>query len=159
MRGAAVDARTNLGKTALILASQAGHALVVRALLGAGADANAHTGGSGWTSLHAASQHGRLEVVRELIKGNAHLDALTELRRTPLMSACSNGHLMCAAALIGFGADIRLLDHEGISARGKAERRLEVDDEEPEEGSKPTTTLLRAQHRRLVRALKGMGAR
>jgi hypothetical protein len=65
-----LNARNGDGATALILASQAGHADVVRALLAAKADVNAKTS-NGATALTEASQHGHGDVVRLLKSAGA----------------------------------------------------------------------------------------
>ena len=114
-RGAVVDARAEDGWTSLMKASEKGHAPVVRALLAAGADVRARNNHNR-TALHWASYHGRTEALRELLKSHdAELNAQDDDGDSPLMDACTKGHLMAATALIAFGADVNLLNNAGRS--------------------------------------------
>jgi hypothetical protein len=68
--GAAVNAKDEKGRTALILASMQGHREVVQALLAAGAEVNAKST-NGKTALMLATEKGHREVIELLLKAGA----------------------------------------------------------------------------------------
>jgi len=112
-----VDAKDNLGQTALIRASEKRDTAAVIALVHAGADVNA-ADNTGQTALLAASAFGgKLETVQALIQGGADLNA-TDLHpgRTPLMFTGDFGGTEVAQALIKAGADLNITDHAGRTA-------------------------------------------
>lgn len=75
-------------KTPAHVASQYGHAAVVRALLAGGADANAParhgSSGAGWTPLHVAAAAGKGEVVQALLAAGADPCRVNSDGATPL---------------------------------------------------------------------------
>ena len=102
-RGAAVDAVTVSGVTALLYASQDGHLKIVRCLVErGGANVNAAKSTSGYTALMCASQEGHLEIVRCLVeRGGANVNAAkTTDGMTALMWASQKGHLEIARFLV-----------------------------------------------------------
>mmetsp|Transcript_32404 Transcript_32404/g.81201 ORF Transcript_32404/g.81201 Transcript_32404/m.81201 type:complete len:391 (-) Transcript_32404:202-1374(-) len=121
--GAIVDTRVG-GRTPLQAAAWAGHAAVVSALLGAGADVDAREGeseeaasSSGWTALMAASAEGHAEVVQALLEAGAPADAaFGPERQTPLLAAAEEGHTEVLEALLAAGADPSRADAEGNTA-------------------------------------------
>jgi len=76
----------------------------------------------------------------------------------PLLGACDSGHLAAATLLLDAGADLVLLDNAGRAALRWAERRVQLDDEEPAEGAEPPTAAQRAEHKAVVALLKARGA-
>jgi hypothetical protein len=96
--------------------------------------------------------------VRELLSRGAGVNVRDNDGVTPLILACDAGHLAAATLLLDAGADLALLDNVGDSALRCAERRVELDDEEPEEGAEPPTAAQRREHRALVKLLKARGA-
>jgi ankyrin repeat protein len=112
----------------------------------------------GTTALHQASFHGHAEVVRELLSRGAAVDALIDDGATPLIRACTGGHLAAATLLLDAGADPTLRFNNGASVLQCAEGRVKLDDEEPEEGEEPPTAAQRREHKALVRLLKKRGA-
>ena len=128
--GAAVDIRDSYGQTALIIASELGHTLLIRCLLDA--DANVlHADRSGWTSLMWASRNGHADAVIELCRqaidgdddslespqsdfGTANtvatlaqemLETVNDVGTTALMVAATCGHASVVAALTASGAN------------------------------------------------------
>ena len=77
---------------------------------------------------------------------------------TPLMWACSLGHLMAATILIGAGADLALLDNAGRSALRHAETRVAQDAVPPAAGVAPPTAAQCSEHRSLIAVLAAHGA-
>jgi ankyrin repeat protein len=72
------------GETPLCMASEKGHAEVVKMLLGAGADVNKAATDDGATPLWTASYHGHAEVVKMLLSAGADVNkARTMPRRGP----------------------------------------------------------------------------
>ena len=130
-RGANVNAhRTDSGDTPLIIASWKGHALIVRALLAAGADVSARAT-EGRTALHLASSAGHVESLRELLKRDLDVNARSASGVTPLMEACACGHLMAATLLIASGADVHLRNNAGGSALDLARNLVRQDAQQP----------------------------
>ena len=105
-RGAAVDAVTVVGRTALMLASDSGHLETVRCLVErGGANVNAARTSDGMTALMYASEKGRLEIVRCLVeRGGANVNAARDDDGvTSLMLASSRGHLETVCILLQHG--------------------------------------------------------
>eukprot|EP01050_Picozoa_sp_SAG11_P014350 SAG11_NODE_1758_length_4306_cov_2.946993_5_plen_385_part_00 len=122
--GAGADAelaRPSTGVTPLIAAAGKGHADVVVALLGAGADVAA-TSSSGSTAVFAAAQHGHAGVLRALLGirasagdgggggAAAAVNTTADGAATPLFVAAQNGHLGAARLLLNAGAAAALDD-------------------------------------------------
>ena len=101
-------------------AARRGTAGVVRALLEAGADADARTtcfgihGGSSWTPLHLAAEHNREPgVVTVLLEAGADLDAPTKEGRAPLHQAAANANPAVTEVLLEAGADVNAPSRAG----------------------------------------------
>jgi ankyrin repeat protein len=109
--GANVKATTRLGAyTPLYLASEGGHAGVVNALLGAGADANL-TAFGGVTPLMMAASSGEPEVVELLIAAGAKVDAAEDGRgQTPLIFAAAFNRTDVIGVLLEHGANLDQVD-------------------------------------------------
>ena len=75
----------------------------IRALLAAGADANADDGYS--TALHLAVERNAPAIVQLLIESGAQLSTLNEYGWTPLRCAAEEGREECARLLLAAGAD------------------------------------------------------
>ena len=75
----------------------------IRALLAAGADANADDGYS--TALHLAVERNAPAIVQLLIESGARLNPLNEHGWTPLYCAAEEGREDCARLLLAAGAD------------------------------------------------------
>src|SRR5262249_8574502 len=90
----------------LLVASRAGNAAVVEALLAAGADVNATTS-NGATSLMLASQAGKADAVQALLARGANVDAKEKVKgETALMIAAAYGRADVVRALTAKGADV-----------------------------------------------------
>ena len=120
--GLEVNATDDAGWTPAHVAVSSGHAPVVRALLAGGADgliANA----TGQLPLHYACSRNRLECAQLLFReGGAGVDAeeatlmlaaKDSSGSTPLMRACSRGHMQLTTWLIEAGANTTCTDHDG----------------------------------------------
>jgi ankyrin repeat protein len=100
-----------LNQTPLFLASDRGHADVVRLLLAAGADPNIADDPFEETPLHLASRHGFLEVAAMLIDGGANLEVKdNDSGSTPLLLAASQHNLTVVKLLIDSGANVNAVD-------------------------------------------------
>ena len=76
----------------------------IRALIEAGADANADDG-CGSTALHLAVERNAPAIVRLLIEGGARLNTLNAHGWTPLYCAAEESRVECARLLLQAGAD------------------------------------------------------
>lgn len=85
-------------------AAAAGDMRQVRAMLSAGADANAAGGGNSQTPLHHAAREGHVEVARTLLEAGAAADARDGDGCTPLHWAAQAGQAGTAGTLLGGGA-------------------------------------------------------
>ncbi len=125
--GATVSPVTRVGGyTPLHLASQSGHGEMARALLEAGANANAYTT-TGVSSLHFAAQADAAEAIRALIEHGAEVDARDSFSsRTPLMFAAHRGAAEATQALVRADADLSattlVKDYVEIAAEATADR-------------------------------------
>jgi ankyrin repeat protein len=105
--GANVRAITRLGNyTPLLLASEMGHAAVIDALAGAGADAKVTTA-SGVTPLMLAAASGQADAVKALLARGADVNAAEPTRgETAVMFAAANRRADVVRALIAAKADV-----------------------------------------------------
>lgn len=100
------------GKTALMIAAQAGDLDLVERLLEAGADVNARNEHLG-TPLMFAATGGSVPVCRVLIARGAAVDAVARLGWTSLLLAAAKGNTDVALLLIRSGADPNQADGYG----------------------------------------------
>jgi ankyrin repeat protein len=105
--GANHRATTRLGSyTPLYLASQHGHAAVLRVLITAGADVAAGTP-NGTTPLMVAAASGEVEAVTVLVEHGAEVNGTDGVReQTPLMYAAASNRAAVIAYLVSKGADL-----------------------------------------------------
>ncbi len=109
--GVSVDAKDDLGRTALLLATRdAGSLALVRFLHERGAAVDeADLGGR--TPLSFAAGKGRLELVRYLVSNGAVVDHADQQGRTPLFHAVLGDRLEVATFLLERGAGVNPRDH------------------------------------------------
>ena len=117
--GMPVIRRGNGNTTALIAASEYGHADVVRELIGAGARLNETTTGR-WTALTLAATRGHFEVVKVLLEGGADPNMETKLGDTALSLAMKNGHRRVSVFLEERGARLAELIRRGADVNARA---------------------------------------
>jgi len=98
-----VDARDNLGQTALMRAASEGHTDTVLTLLEAGANVNAKTD-HGMTALLNAVGEGQTETVRVLLDAGADVNAKTQIGVAALTVATQAGHTEIVELLKKAGA-------------------------------------------------------
>ncbi|CAM9800522.1 unnamed protein product, partial [Scytosiphon promiscuus] len=113
-QGVDVNARDSNGYTALHAAAAKDRGSTVDALIGAGADADAHGGEKypGWTPLQVACEKGSLEAVMSLLKhgadvhksGQAYGGGNGDHRFSALFLAVRNGSVAIVNALLAAGA-------------------------------------------------------
>ncbi|KAL6893587.1 hypothetical protein ACP4OV_007685 [Aristida adscensionis] len=113
-----IDAAGRDGKTPLRLAAEAGRRDAVKALLAAGARADARCGADGATALHAAARRGDEAVARLLLShGAAGTAAVRDLAgKTAFEIAAEEGHAGRIMDFLGLGEAI-------LSAARKGEAR------------------------------------
>ena len=88
---------------------------MVRALVQAGADVNAHGGVKQCTPLHMAARRGNVEVAEALLDCGADLEARDSLGETPLRRAVNCGKAGVAALLVSRGADVHSRGSKGLT--------------------------------------------
>lgn len=119
-----IDTLAPDGWTALHLAAHFGRVDAVAALLAAGADANLH--GRGFERnlpLHAACAGGRSDCALLLLPATNDVNARQGAGWTALMLAAEDGLGAVVAALLARGADPRLINDAGKTARDLAQER------------------------------------
>ena len=98
-RGAAVNARSEGGRTALHAAAAEGHVQIVRDLLAAGAGQGGNKRGD--TPLISAALRGHLAVVEVLLgTGLSEVDTKNTDGFTALACACQEGHVQVVQRLL-----------------------------------------------------------
>jgi ankyrin repeat protein len=107
-----LEAQSNNGDTALMIASFSGNRAAVAALLDKDAEVNKH----GWTALHYAAANGDGDIIRLLLEKSAYIDAESPNKTTPVMMAARAGHLDVVKQLMEAGADISLKNDQGLTA-------------------------------------------
>jgi ankyrin repeat protein len=104
-------------RTALILASSAGHVDVVRRLFGHKDVALNELDSSNWSALHLAAYGNKLEVVECLLAARANVNLRGQSWRTALMLAAEFGHVGVVKTLIRYiGFDPVQIDVTGHTA-------------------------------------------
>jgi len=118
-----VNAKSNDGSTALMIASEKGHIEIAKLLIANRADVNAKvTSGllTGWTALILASENGHFEIVKLLIANHADVNVKVisglYVGWTALMIASCNGHLEILKLLIANRADVNAKSNNGGTA-------------------------------------------
>ena len=119
--GADVNAKDNIGWTALLCAAFSNQTETVRALVAKGAEVNARDA-EGRSALFWASFSGHADVVRVLLDHGAHINDRDNYGWTPLMSAVDLGHVDAAKVLLDKGADVQARTKDGSSALRLAEK-------------------------------------
>jgi ankyrin repeat protein len=104
-KGADVNAKGNIGVTALMSAARSGNLEVVKFLIDKGADVNAKDK-YGQTALTWAAMLGKIEAVKLLIDKRADVNAVDIGGRTVLMASAESGNLNVVKVLIDKGADV-----------------------------------------------------
>ncbi|MFO7956658.1 MAG: ankyrin repeat domain-containing protein [Candidatus Brocadiia bacterium] len=135
--GADLNARTELGTTALHAAAQAGRVEAAKALINAGA-ALSLADKNDQTPLHTALVWGNVDVAELLLRSGADVHAKNDDGWTPLHMAAAGGAGQVARALVAAGADPQVRDNEGRAPADLAEQR----------GHEGLSAWLRHQHSR-----------
>jgi ankyrin repeat protein len=111
----AQESRSEISRTAVADAAQAGDRATVRGLLKQGADVNGSQG-DGTTALHWAAMKGDAEMVQMLVTAGANLRATTRLGGyAPLYLAAKGGHSAAVASLVAAGADVNAASATGAT--------------------------------------------
>ncbi len=92
-----------------------GAASVIRALVKAGADVDAHDGVKRCTALHMAARRGNVKVAEALLDCGAGLEARDSVGETPLRRSVNCNKVEVAALLLSRGADIDSIGSKGIT--------------------------------------------
>jgi len=123
-RGADVNAVSDMGETALIIASSNGHENIVRLLLDRGADVNA-VDSYHETALMVASRwtfQESYELVRLLLERGADVNMRSNIGETALMWAAIEGYENVVRLLLDRGADVNSVDNDGDTALSLAQQ-------------------------------------
>ena len=93
----------------------AGAAMVVLALVRAGAAVDAHAGVKNCTALHMAARRDNQEVAKALLDCGANLEARDSLGETPLRRAVNCNKIRVASLLLANGADVHSAGSKGLT--------------------------------------------
>lgn len=115
-QGEDVNARDNMGYTALQMALLHGHHRCAETLLEAGADLTR----SGSQALHDAVSGGNVDCVKVLLRAGVNPNAADGSGYTALMRAAAFGRDDCVTELLKAGADPMARDARGMTARDHA---------------------------------------
>ncbi len=115
-QGATIDARDELGYTALIAAAGEPRLDVLELIIGQGADVDARTD-DGTTALMMAAAKGYPENVDRLLAAGAEVDARNDDGYDALMMAIRFGHAAIVDTLLAHGADANPYGQEEILER------------------------------------------
>lgn len=121
-RQTAVDARTEDGTTALMLAARLAVEDLVEELIAAQADVGARDKW-GKTALHWAAAVNNARAARSLLQAGADKDAQDGREQTPLFLAAREGAMEVAQLLLGLGAARGLRDQAGLTPGDVARQR------------------------------------
>lgn len=107
-----LEAQSNNGDTALMIASYTGNLAAVIALLEKDVEVNK----PGWTALHYAAAIGDCDIIKLLLDKSAYIDAESPNKTTPIMMAARTGQRAAVQLLMEAGADVSLKNEQGLSA-------------------------------------------
>jgi ankyrin repeat protein len=113
--GADINAKTNGGDTALVIAAKFCRTGITELLLNAGAEVNAKDK-EGSTALMMAASNRSKETVKLLLDRGADVHAKDNVGATALMQAATYGRRHIVALLLRRGADIHAKDDDGLTA-------------------------------------------
>jgi hypothetical protein len=125
--GASIEAKNDIGLTALLCAAGDGFTDCVRLLLDGGADKEAKSFEQEWTALLKAADEGHTDCVRLLLDRGANKEARVRNGWTALMNAAFNGHTDCVWLLLESGASKEIKDIRGRTALDVAQTCGRVD--------------------------------
>lgn len=117
------EVRNEQGESVLMLAALKGYLPLVKVLIDHDADVNK----PGWTPLHYAASAGQVAVIEHLLEHSAYIDAESPNGSTPLMLAAMYGSPDAVQRLILAGADLKVLNQQGLSAWDFAARAQRAD--------------------------------
>ena len=110
-----MNATTNNGNTALIVAARRGSEKCVNFLINAGADVNMSSR-EGCTALSEATSCNSEESVRALLKAGADVNTTISDGSTILIKAAEHDNDKCVKLLLESGADVNTTDSNGTTA-------------------------------------------
>ena len=114
-RGAAIDARDEHGRTALLVATHANKVHAARTLIEAGADVNAKDDIHDSPYLYAGAS-GHLEILKMTLAHGADLKSTNRYGGTALIPAAERGHVDTVRTLIDAGVDVDHVNNLGWTA-------------------------------------------
>jgi len=140
--GANVSAPTRAGATPLQLAAVNGNAVMIAALIKAGADPNVPLTKYGDTTLMMAARTGNPEAIKVLLDNGSKINAVeTWGGTTALMWAVSESHPDAAKMLIDHGANVnvrsKIVPSEGRRGGSTSNSSVTSLPRDPEPGEKP----------------------
>ena len=116
-KGADLEAKRDIGSTAIFIAVEKGHRDIVNYLIKQKADLSITKPKTGSTVLHLAAENGDEGIIADLIEAGCDIEARrTDVNTTALFVAAENGHLASVKMLVEKGADLEAKRDTGSTA-------------------------------------------
>ena len=123
--GVDVDHKSNEGRTALMIASYAGHQQCVQMLTSANANVDIQDN-KGYTALMLATECDSIDIVSHLLSANASVNLQTQEDDTALTIACRNCQADIVKLLLDYKADPLVANYKALLVSTATEQHSDI---------------------------------